>query len=211
MNAVNVEPSPRRRRNSAGQLLDAASTILAQRNSTEITLSEVAAASNLNAALVKYHFRNKEGLLLALVRRDAEAALAQLQTLLEATIPVERKIRSHVFGIIDTYARYPYLNRLLHELLESDDEDVVRELNAFFVKPLAAAQETLLRQGVAAGVMREVSPMHFYLAVIGACDQFFYSWKSLKYAFGAPEISAAMREAYAEFVADMAIKALRKE
>lgn len=213
---MNAEPapasslSPRPRRNAAAQLLEAVSQILAERNSTEVSLSDVAAASNLNAALVKYHFGNKEGLLLALVRRDAETALAQLHDLVEMPLTPEQKIRIHVSGIINTYARHPYLNRLLHELLESKDEAVVRELNAFFVEPLATAQAALLRQGVEAGVFREVPPMHFYLAITGACDQFFYSAKSLKYAFGAPEIPAGMREAYAEFVADMAIKALRK-
>lgn len=207
---MNAVPSPRRR-NSAAQLLDAVSRVLAERNSTEVSLSDVAAASNLNAALIKYHFRNKEGLLLALARRDAEAALAQLQNLVEMPLAPEQKIRIHVCGIISTYARYPYLNRLLHELLESRDEEVVRQLNGFFVKPLAEAQAALLRQGIEAGAFREVSPMHFYLATIGACDQFFYSAKSLKYAFGVPEISDGMRDSYAQFVSDMAIKALRKE
>ncbi|MBU6398212.1 MAG: TetR/AcrR family transcriptional regulator, partial [Rhodospirillales bacterium] len=141
---MNAEPSPRPRRNSAAQLLEAASQILAERNSTEVSLSDIAAASSLNAALIKYHFGNKEGLLLALVRRDAEVALAQLNSLVEMPLAPEQKIRIHVSGIINTYARHPYLNRLLHELLESKDEAVVRELNAFFVKPLAAAQAALL-------------------------------------------------------------------
>ncbi len=200
-----------RRRNSAAQLLDAASRILAERNAIEITLSDVAAAAKLNAALVRYHFANKEGLLLALARRDIGQALAQLKSLIEMPLAPEQKLRIHVFGIVNTYAKYPYLNRLLHELLRSKNEVVVRELNAAFIKPLAAAQEALLRQGVEAGVFREIVPMYFYLAVIGACDQFFCGGKSLNDALGIPETASGMREAYAEFVAEMAIKALRKE
>ena len=200
-----------RRRNSAAQLLDAASCILAERNAIEITLSDVAAAAKLNAALVRYHFANKEGLLLALARRDIGQALAQLKSLIEMPLAPEQKLRIHVFGIVNTYAKYPYLNRLLHELLRSKNEVVVRELNAAFIKPLAAAQEALLRQGVEAGVFREIVPMYFYLAVIGACDQFFCGGKSLNDALGIPETASGMREAYAEFVAEMAIKALRKE
>ena len=200
-----------RRRNSAAQLLDAASRILAERNAIEITLSDVAAAAKLNAALVRYHFANKEGLLLALARRDIGQALAQLKSLIEMPLAPEQKLRIHVFGIVNTYAKYPYLNRLLHELLRSKNEVVVRELNAAFIKPLAAAQEALLRQGVEAGVFREIVPMYFYLAVIGACDQFFCGGKSLNDALGIPETALGMREAYAEFVAEMAIKALRRE
>ncbi len=212
MNSLNLE-SPakrRRRRNSAEQLLEAASKILTERNSTDVSLSDVAEASKLNSALVKYHYRNKEGLLLALVRRDAHTALGQLEHLLAMNISVEQKIRFHVAGIINTYAKFPYLNRLIHELLESKDEAVVHDLVDFFVSPLVAAEERLLREGAEAGLFREVKPMYFYYAVVGACDQLFFGRQSLKYAFGVTEISQELREGYADFVATMAIKALRK-
>jgi AcrR family transcriptional regulator len=212
MNSLTIEqPAKRRRRNSSEQLLDAVSRILTERNSTDVSLSDVAEESKLNSALIKYHYRNKEGLLLALVRRNAKVAMGQLAHLLSMTIPVEQKIRFHVFGIVNTYARYPYLNRLIHELLESKDEEIVHDLIDFFVTPLVAAEEKLLQEGVESGAFRRVDPMHFYFSVVGACDQFFYGRQSLKYAFGVSEISPEMRNAYAEFVATMAIKMLRKD
>ena len=200
----------RRGRNSAEQLLDAVSRILIQRNSTDVSLSEVAEEAKLNSALIKYHYGNKEGLLLALARRNAEIAMMQLRHLVEMPLPIEQKIRFHVVGVVNAYARYPYLNRLIHELLESKDEEVVRELSNFFITPLVAAEEALLREGVEAGLLRPVEPIHFYYAIVGACDQFFFSRKSLKYSFGIDEITREVREAYAEFVADMAVKVLRK-
>ena len=200
----------RRGRNSAEQLLDAVSRILIQRNSTDVSLSEVAEEAKLNSALIKYHYGNKEGLLLALARRNAEIAMMQLRHLVEMPLPIEQKIRFHVVGVVIAYARYPYLNRLIHELLESKDEEVVRELSNFFITPLVAAEEALLREGVEAGLLRPVEPIHFYYAIVGACDQFFFSRKSLKYSFGIDEITREVREAYAEFVADMAVKVLRK-
>jgi TetR/AcrR family transcriptional regulator len=212
MNSLTLEqPAKRRRRNSAELLLDAVSKILTERNSTDVSLSDVAEESKLNSALIKYHYRNKEGLLLALVRRNAQAAMGQLEHLVSMTIPVEQKIRYHVFGIVNTYAKYPYLNRLIHELLESKDEEVVRDLIDFFVKPLVAAETRLLREGEETGVFRHMEPMHFYFSVVGACDQLFYSRQSLKYAFGVSEVSPEMREAYANFVATMANNMLRKE
>lgn len=200
----------RRSRNSAEQLLDAVSKILTERNSTDVSLSDVAEEAKLNSALIKYHYGNKEGLLLALVRRNAEMAMAQLQHLVEMAIPIEQKIRFHVYGVLSTYARYPYLNRLIHELLESEDENVAREVSDFFIKPLVMAEEKLLQEGVESGLFRYVKPMHFYYAIIGACDQFFSGRKTLKYVFGVDGISPETREAYAEFVADMAIRVLRK-
>ena len=208
--AVNAPVKRRRSRNSAEQLLDAVSKILTERNSTDVSLSDVAEEAKLNSALIKYHYGNKEGLLLALARRNAEMAIGQLEHLVEMAIPVEQKVRFHVLGVLNTYARYPYLNRLIHELLESEDENVVQEISDFFVKPLVAAEGKLLQEGIDSGRFRYVEPMHFYYAVVGACDQFFFGRKTLKYAFGVDEISPEIREAYAEFVAEMAIRTLRK-
>ena len=204
-------PAKRRRgRNSAEQLLDAVSRILIERNSIDVSLSDVAEEAGLNSALIKYHYGNKEGLMLALVRRNAEIGLAQLWHLVKMQIPVEQKIKLHVHGMINAHARFPYLNRLIHELLESKNEQVVKELSDFFITPLVAAEEALMNEGVEAGLFRHVQPMHFYYAIVGACDQFFFSRQSLKYAFGISEITRETREAYGEFVAEMAVKALRK-
>ena len=52
--------------------------------------------------------------------------------------------------------------------------------------------------------------MYFYYSVVGACDQFFSGRKTLKYVFGVDEVSPETRDAYAEFVAEMAIRMLRK-
>ncbi|WP_256849209.1 TetR/AcrR family transcriptional regulator, partial [Pantoea sp. Ft+CA_17] len=56
---------------TADKLLLAASELMIESNSIEVSLSEIAQRSGVNAALVKYHFGNKDGLLLALLARDA--------------------------------------------------------------------------------------------------------------------------------------------
>ena len=66
---------------TADKLLVAASELMIERSSIEVSLSDIAQKSGVNAALVKYHFGNKEGLLLALLARDAATEVSQLEYL----------------------------------------------------------------------------------------------------------------------------------
>jgi TetR/AcrR family transcriptional regulator len=213
MNSVTPRKSQRaaKRTASAGQLLQATSKILAQRNVIDVSLSEIAESSGLNSALIKYHFGSKDGLLLALVRRDAASSLSRLNDLIRMKIPPEQKIRLHVAGVINTYIRYPYLNRLIHLLLNNSSEQITQELANFFVKPLVEAQSKILEDGFSQGVFRRVDPMFFYYSMIGACDHIFFARHSLEFAFGVDEITPSLRDNYVEYVADMLMGMLRKD
>jgi TetR/AcrR family transcriptional regulator len=205
------EAKKTKRSKSDGVLLDAASKILSERNTIDISLSEIAQTSGLNSALISYHFGSKDGLLLALVRRDAEAALGQLEQLVAMDISPEQKVRLHIAGVINTYAKYPYLNRLIHFLLENTNTKLSQEVSDFFIKPLVAAQTRILEEGVAAGAFRALDPMCFYFTFIGACDIIFYGRQSLENAFQIRELTADIRTRYTDFVVDAALRLLRKD
>src|SRR5690242_9548867 len=102
---------------TATKLLVAASDLMTEKNSVDISLSDIAQRSGINAALVKYHFGNKEGLLLALLARDARAEMVNLEYLVDQPISPVEKMRLHIAGIVNAYYRFPYLNRLIHFLL----------------------------------------------------------------------------------------------
>lgn len=159
---------------SAEKLLAAASELMIERNSLNVSLSEIAERSGVNAALVKYHFGNKEGLLLALLARDAGSELRNLDYLLAQPISPSAKLKLHIAGIIRAYRRFPYLNRLIHLLLHASSDEAAAEVSDVFVKPLFEFQRRLLATGVAAGEFRAVDPVQFYTCLIGACDHLFF-------------------------------------
>src|ERR1700694_1807348 len=66
------------RSTTAEKLLVAASELMIERSSIDVSLSDIAQKSGVNAALVKYHFGNKDGLLLVLLARDAATEGTQL-------------------------------------------------------------------------------------------------------------------------------------
>jgi AcrR family transcriptional regulator len=199
--------------NSRALLLNAASQLLNERNSIDISLSELATHSNLNSALVKYYFGNKEGLMLALLQRDAATAIHELEHLLAMDLPPDVKLKLHIAAVINTFHRSPYLNRLLHAMLDdrNSDTDSAKQITRFFVKPFAQLQNKLLDQGVKAGRFRKIDPIFFYVSVLGACDLLFNARFTLRAVFRVPRITDELRERYIDHVTDLVLQGIAIE
>ncbi len=169
---------------TAEKLLVAASELMIERSSTDVSLSDIAQKSGVNAALVKYHFGNKDGLLLALLARDAATEVANLEYLLAQPISPTEKLKLHIGGIIRAYRRFPYMNRLIHYLLHETSADAADEVSKFFVAPLLDFHRRLLAEGIRAGEFRKVDPVFFYTSLIGACDHLFFGRQAMSRASG---------------------------
>jgi AcrR family transcriptional regulator len=169
---------------TAEKLLVAASGLMIERSSIEVSLSHIAQKSGVNAALVKYHFGNKDGLLLALLARDAATEISQLEYLLAQPISPTAKLRSHIGGIIRAYHRFPYMNRLIHYLLHESSPESADEVSKFFVAPLLDFHRRLLAEGIRCGEFRNIDPVLFYTSLIGACDHLFFARHAMSRATG---------------------------
>jgi len=169
---------------TADKLLVAASELMIERASIEVSLSDIAQKSGVNAALVKYHFGNKDGLLLALLARDAATEMSQLEYLISQPITPSAKLRLHIGGIIRAYHQFPYMNRLIHYLLHESSPSAANEVSKFFVAPLLDFHRRLLAEGIKAGEFRKIDPVLFYTSLIGACDHLFFGRHAMSRAVG---------------------------
>ncbi len=169
---------------TAEKLLGAASELMIERSSIEVSLSDIAQKSGVNAALVKYHFGNKDGLLLALLARDAATELSNLEYLLAQPITPTAKLKLHIGGIIRAYYRFPYMNRLIHYLLHEATAEAADEVSKFFVAPLLDFHRRLLAEGIRCGEFRKIDPVLFYTSLIGACDHLFFGRHAMTRATG---------------------------
>ena len=175
---------PAARKGTAEKLLIAASDLMIARSSIEVSLSDIAQKSGANSALVKYHFGNKDGLLLALLARDAETEVSNLEYLLDQPITPTAKLRLHIAGIIRAYHRFPYMNRLIHYLLHETSTEAADEVSKFFVAPLLGFHRRLLAEGIRSGEFRNIDPVLFYTSLIGACDHLFFGRHAMSRATG---------------------------
>lgn len=181
---------------SRDQLLEAAAALMIERSSVEVSLNEIAAKSGLNSALVKYYFGNKAGLMMALLRRALGPSIAQLDELLAMDLAPMDKLRIHISGVVNTYFRHPYVNRLVHRILAEDGDTYGEMIAAEITTPIVRCQQKILQGGYESGDFRKVDPMLFYYHVIGACDHLFYGRYSMRHSFGVEGISNDLKRDY---------------
>lgn len=154
-------------------LLTAASDLMIEMETPDVSLHQIARKAGLTAPLVKYYFGSKEGLLVALVERDTARALTQLDGLRAMQIDPVSKLRIHIQGIVRTYSRHPYLLGLLNQLLRGTHSKSSEQIKASFVTPLIEAQREIIEEGVASGDFRPLNPDKLYFIIVGACQYLF--------------------------------------
>lgn len=192
-------------------LLKAARDLMIANDTVDFTLSQLASATGQSPALVKYHFGNKEGLLLALIELDATTAVAGMTALQATDLPVEQQMRLHIHGLINAYFRAPYANRLLQALMQSSSPEEARRVSDSFMKPVADFQAGLLERGVREGVFRPMEPIEFFFIVVGSCDHFFSRRSAMAHLFGVDEINADLKNSYSRTLADIVMKGIAAE
>ena len=191
---------------SRDQLLAATAALMIETGSIDVPLSEIAARSGLNSALVKYYFGGKSGLLVALANDVLGRALIQLDDLMQMDLDPVEKIKLHIKGVITTYYRYPFVNRLLHALFLQSD--TAAEVGQNICRPLANTQQQLLEQAEQAGLIRPIDPLMFFFIVLGACDHLFFGQNILKHAFSVDTIDDDLRRRYTDTLIDLILRGL---
>ncbi|TYC85599.1 TetR family transcriptional regulator [Novosphingobium sp. BW1] len=185
-------------------LLDTASAIMRDGDVIDISLAELSLRSGLNSALVKYYFGNKAGLLKALLDRDWEAIVTSVDALVakDGWAP-EAKLRRHILKVVDTFYEVPYLNRLTMRVIRESDDAEARRIADCYLSPMYRAYESLIGDGVAAGVFRPTDPQLFYFTVTGAADRFFSARLVLKHCFDQDTLTETLRDRYREHTLDI--------
>jgi TetR/AcrR family transcriptional regulator len=185
------------------RLLDATAAVMTAQDTVDVSLADISTEANVNIALISYYFGSKEELMLALAKRDATKAMTEMEVLMGLPIGPADKLRRHLAGIIRTYFRHPYLNRLLRALMRDSSTRIARQIAEFFAASVAGTMAQLITAGVAAGELRPIDPMLFYFAAIGACENLFSGRTTLKFVFDNQPLDEALCTRHIETVTDL--------
>ena len=131
--------------------------------------------------------------------------MSDLADLVRKDISADNKLKIHVHGIVNTYFRSPYLNRLINYLIAQGDTSSSERVVKVFVEPIIAAYRSIVDQGVREGTFRPLNPGLLYYSVIGACEHIFYAGYSLPMTLNVAELTDGVRQQYIEHVVDLCL------
>lgn len=191
--------------NSRELILDAVAEILTEQQSVDVSVSEIGKKSGLNPALVNYYFGSKSRMMFELVVQTIRPSIDRLDELAEMDLPADEKLERHIKAIAHSFFRYPFVNRLIHRVSRIDEGAFAKELSDIIVKPMFAAVEDILQQGLREGSLRAVDPVFFFFQVNGACDAIFHSRYALRHAFGKKRITQKMTSDYADQIVKLVL------
>jgi AcrR family transcriptional regulator len=206
-------PSPRRARGPGrpprgaspdavrARLLRVAQELFAERGYAAVSVRALARAAHVSPAMIAYYFRDKAGLLDAVVDEVFERLLAQVRTLAEAPAEggaAERFIRLY----LDTLAREPWLpSFLVREVLGGEPAQRAR-FAARFPARLAPLIVPLLRREAASGRLRpDLDPALTLLSVLGMC-----AFPFLVQPLVGPILGYQLDDAFASRLADHTVR-----
>ncbi len=200
----------RPRGQSRDALLNAASALMGERDTIDISITEIAAGAGVNHAMIKYHFGSKEGLLLALIERDMEEAVAGLDQLLALDATPTEKMRLHLRAAVDTYHRHPYLNRLTQAMIRDAEPERKDRIGGELLSRIAGAQATILQEGMESGEFRKIDPKLFYFTTIGASDGLYSNRFTVSTIFGGvPNVDEAMHRKNRDQLVELLMRGLK--
>ena len=198
----------KKRTASAEALLDATAQLLSESTNIIVSLNRISERASVNSAMIKYYFGNKEGLLLALLERDAETAMASLQALNRMDLPAQKKLKIHINGIINTYYRSPYINGLIHYMKEKGSPQAGGRVVQIFIEPMIEVYRDIIAQGMREGVLKDIDPGLLYYCLTGAADHIFHAGYSIPLTLGVDRIDDDIKQRYADLICDLYLNGL---
>jgi TetR/AcrR family transcriptional regulator len=190
-------------------ILAAAATAFAARGFSGTSVDSIAAASGFNKAMIYYHFRNKKGLYVEILRDVFRVMGGRASDIADADLTPSAKIEAFIDTFDTMAATRPYMPPIMmREMAEGAvhlDSDTLRLMAAIFRN-----LSRILEEGAAKGVFRPAHPVLTYFTLISPII-FFRATAPIRAALGkthVPDVRAIDPATFVASVKSTAITAL---
>ena len=139
-------------------ILAAAASLFVAKNYTDVTMEQIAEASNVSKGAIYHHFASKEDLYLELMHND----LAEKRRLFRGATDSPGSCRERLRTLTAAFFALPPIKRDLLKLVRRDinlfDEPIRSNLVRAYQSALPQVAEGLIREGMRSGEIRPSDP-----------------------------------------------------
>lgn len=202
---------PRSNAEGAGQvvgreaLIDATIELLKSNPPSSITPVVVARSIGVHPSLIRYYFKNRSSLLVAVAERVTAHFGAQVEAAAEVDGSPRAKLTARISALIDLNASYPFFHQLMVSEIAASDDPVAQQMIAHFTTRGTNAYGAILRSGLADGSFRGMDPGLLYVVVVGMSEFFLAARRQLEIAQGHSIDEPELRAIYKAFVCDLVL------
>lgn len=148
---------------SAGAILDAAIALISSRNYSSVTVKDIAAAADVNVALIYYYYSSKENLFLSLLNAMLARAADRFRALADPAIPPREALQHWAEVHASEFRNVQTFMRLCLDYANGQERSAAidRVISGYYEQ-----EEVVLRGIIAAGVERgDFRPVDVYQEV----------------------------------------------
>jgi TetR/AcrR family transcriptional regulator len=131
------------------------------------TVRDILRTAGVTAPVLYYHFGNKEGLFLALVREGVEKVEAARLEAFEGTASAVERIRRYCLASVAVRREFADLAWVVEAILSGPPEAVPRFDFRDIVTTMLRQLQDLVEEGIARGELRSCDPMHAVMVLVG--------------------------------------------
>jgi TetR/AcrR family transcriptional regulator len=159
-------------------ILNAALEIFSRDGAAGARTEEIARAAGVNKALLYYYFKDKNGLLGAVIEHVMSRSFPKLMAVLESNNSPRERLLAYVNMHFDLIASRPQLARLIqYEILRAAEgrESHLALIVEHYNLPLSLRLQKVIRDGIDSGDFREVDPRNTALSIVSTVIFYFMS------------------------------------
>ena len=153
--------------NTRDRLIDVARQLIVRKGIENTTMSDIANASEKGRRTVYTYFKNKREIYDAVLQREGELRLEELEAIIALDIPADEKLRRFLlkrFEIIDSYVQSPSSANYIRSLFTSDLKRIER-IRVRMRERQASMLDAIIREGIGSGIFEPEQAARLELAL----------------------------------------------
>ena len=201
--------------NGAGaqNLVAATRVLLAREPTIKLTRLEIARAAGVAPALIRYYFKDLDGLLIAVLKQMLEESAEELAGLADEGGGPADRLRRRIETFIRFRGRNPGFDKLFTEYILYGETAWAAETLEALTESGVGEFRTLVADGRASGTFRDDFDERFlYMIFVASWDFFFRTATPLfPLLFGREGRQEDLVEPYAEFITNLILRGIEKK